>query len=65
MQFTAVLNFPKTKNIKKKKKKHVSHFWRDSHLLVLLLAYCHLPSSDSVITRRHGKHLSSLLLPDL
>lgn len=27
--------------------KPVSHFWQDSHLLVLLLAHCHLPSSDS------------------
>lgn len=46
MQSTAVLNFAKSKNMKEKKKR-VSHFWQDSHLLVLLLACCHLPSSDS------------------
>lgn len=56
MQSTAVLNFAKTKKKNIKKEKHVSSFWCDSHLLVLL-AQCHLPSSDSAITRRHGKHL--------
>lgn len=34
-----------------------SHFWPDSHLLVLLLAHCLLPSSDAVTKRTHGKHL--------
>jgi len=55
MQTTAVLNFAKIIIIIKKMS--TSHFWPDSHLLVLLLAHCLLPSSDAVTTRRHGKHL--------
>lgn len=54
MQPTAVLNFATIIIIKKMP---VSHFWPGSQLLVALLAHCHLPPSDPVITRRHGKHL--------